>query len=55
MGILNRKVSFRLFAVVLILVLAVLFTAVCVPVFQEDIRETGRAAVREAALRAYGQ
>lgn len=27
MGILNRKVSFRLFAVVLILVLAVLFTA----------------------------
>lgn len=52
MGILNRKVSFRLFAVVLILVLAVLFTAVCVPVFQEDIRETqARAAVREAVLR----
>ena len=41
MGILNRKVSFRLFAVGLILVLAVIFTAVCVPVFQEDIRETG--------------
>lgn len=40
MGILNRKVSFRLFAVVLILVLAVLFTAVCVPVFQEDTAET---------------
>ncbi len=48
MGILNRKISFRLFAVGLILVLAVIFTAVCVPVFQEDIRETGRAAVREA-------
>lgn len=43
MGILNRKISFRLFVVGLILVLAVLFTAVCVPVFQEDIRETGRA------------
>ena len=52
MGILNRKVSFRLFAVGLILVLAVVFTAVCVPVFQEDIRETGRAAVREAVLRS---
>lgn len=52
MGILNRKVSFRLFAVGLILVLAVIFTAVCVPVFQEDIRETGRAAVREAVLRS---
>ena len=52
MGILNRKISFRLFAVGLILVLAVLFTAVCVPVFQEDIRETGRAAVREAVLRS---
>lgn len=51
MGVLNRKVSFRLFAVVLILVLAVIFTAVCVPVLQEDIRETGRAAVREAVLR----
>ena len=38
MGILNRKVSFRLFTVGLILVLAVIFTAVCVPVFQEDIR-----------------
>ncbi len=50
MGILNRKISFRLFAVGLILVLAVLLTAVCVPVFQEDIRETGRAAVREAVL-----
>ena len=48
----NRKVSFRLFAVGLILVLAVIFTAVCVPVFQEDIRETGRAAVREAVLRS---
>ena len=44
MGILNRKVSFRLFAVGLILVLAVIFIAVCVPVFREDIRETGRAA-----------
>ncbi|MDY4046148.1 hypothetical protein [Hominenteromicrobium sp.] len=32
--------------------LAVIFTAVCVPVFQEDIRETGRAAVREAVLRS---
>lgn len=53
MGILNRKVSFRLFAVGLILVLAVIFTAVCVPVFQEDIRETqARAAVREAVLRS---
>ena len=52
MGILNRKVSFRLFAVGLILVLAVIFTAVCVPVLQEDIRETGRAAVREAVLRS---
>ena len=52
MGILNRKVSFRLFAVGLILVLAVIFTTVCVPVFQEDIRETGRAAVREAVLRS---
>ena len=52
MGILNRKISFRLFAVGLILVLAVIFTAVCVPVFQEDIRETGRAAVREAVLRS---
>ena len=52
MGILNRKVSFRLFAVGLILVLAVIFIAVCVPVFQEDIRETGRAAVREAVLRS---
>lgn len=41
MGILNRKISFRLFAVGLILVLAVIFAAVCVPVFQEDIRETG--------------
>lgn len=40
MGILNRKVSFRLFAVGLILVLAVIFIAVCVPVFREDIRET---------------
>ena len=46
MGILNRKISFRLFVVGLILVLAVIFTAVCVPVFREDIRETGRAAVR---------
>ena len=53
MGILNRKVSFRLFAVVLILVLAVLFTAVCVPVFQEDIRETGRAAVLRSAVECY--
>ena len=52
MGILNRKVSFRLFADGIILVLAVIFTAVCVPVFQEDIRETGRAAVREAVLRS---
>lgn len=52
MGILNRKISFRLFVVGLILVLAVLFTAVCVPVFREDIRETGRAAVREAVLRS---
>ena len=52
MGILNRKVSFRLLAVGLILVLAVIFTTVCVPVFQEDIRETGRAAVREAVLRS---
>ena len=52
MGILNRKVSFRLFAVGLILVLAVIFIAVCVPVFREDIRETGRAAVREAVLRS---
>ena len=52
MGILNRKISFRLFAVGLILVLAVIFTAVCVPVFREDIRETGRAAVREAVLRS---
>lgn len=34
MGILNRKISFRLFAVGLILVLAVIFTAVCVPVFR---------------------
>ena len=50
MGILNRKVSFRLFAVGLILVLAVIFIAVCVPVFRDDIRETGRAAVREAVL-----
>ena len=52
MGILNRKISFRLFVVGLILVLAVLFTTVCVPVFQEDIRETGRAAVREVVLRS---
>lgn len=53
MGILNRKVSFRLFAVGLILVLAVIFTAVCVPVFQEDIRETRAVpAVREAVLRS---
>ena len=52
MGILNRKISFRLFAVGLILVLALLFNAVCMPVLQEDIRETGRAAVREGVLRS---
>ena len=53
MGILNRKVSFRLFAVGLILVLAVIFIAVCVPVFREDIRETGRAAVLRSAVECY--
>ena len=52
MGILSKKVNFRLFAAVLILVLAIIFTAVCLPVFKEDIRETGRAAVREAVLRS---
>ena len=52
MGILSKKVNCRLFAAGLILVLAVIFTAVCLPVFKEDIRETGRAAVREAVLRS---
>ena len=36
MGILNRKISFRLFAVGLILVLAVIFTAVCVPAYPRN-------------------
>ena len=52
MGILNRKVSFRLFAGGPSLVLAVSFLAGGGPALQEDIRETGRAAVREAVLRS---
>lgn len=52
MDVLRKKVNFRLFAVVLILVLAVIFSAVWLPILKEDIRETGRAAVREAVLRS---